>query len=64
MAELESQSTIDELRKAIDSLFRGKAPGSDGISPEIVKAGRENLSGGGTVLFDGSSSDPFPIREM
>ena len=42
MDELDSPPTIDELRKAIDSLSCGKAPGSDGIPPEIVKAGREN----------------------
>jgi len=41
MDELDSPPTIDELMKAIDSLACGKAPGSDGIPPEIVKAGRE-----------------------
>lgn len=37
MEELESPSTIDKLRKAINSHSCGKAPGSDGIPPEIVK---------------------------
>ena len=42
MDELDTPPTIDELMKAIDSLSCGKAPGSDGIPPEIVKAGRKN----------------------
>ncbi len=42
MDELDMPPTTDEMRKAIDSLSCGKAPGSDGIPPEIVKAGREN----------------------
>ena len=42
MEELDAPPTIDELRKAIDALSCGKAPGSDGIPPEIVKAGEEN----------------------
>ena len=40
--ELDSPPTIIELRKAIDSLSCGKAPGSDGISSEILKVGRKN----------------------
>ncbi len=44
--ELDLPPTIDELRKGINSLSCGKAPGSDGIPPEVVKAGRQNsLSG-------------------
>lgn len=42
MDELDSPPIIDELMKAIDSLACGKAPGSHGIPPEIVKAGRES----------------------
>lgn len=40
--ELDSSPTIDEIGKAIDLLSCGKAPGSDGIPPEILKTGREN----------------------
>ncbi|KAI8512327.1 hypothetical protein Bbelb_089660 [Branchiostoma belcheri] len=40
MEELDNAPTIDELRKAINSLASGKAPGSDGIPPEVVKAGK------------------------
>ncbi|XP_019625432.1 PREDICTED: uncharacterized protein LOC109470795 [Branchiostoma belcheri] len=40
MDELDTPPTIDELRKAINSLASGKAPGSDGIPPEVVKAGK------------------------
>ncbi|KAI8510866.1 hypothetical protein Bbelb_117820 [Branchiostoma belcheri] len=40
MEELDTPPTIDELRKAINSLASGKAPGSDGIPPEVVKAGK------------------------
>ncbi|KAL0195112.1 hypothetical protein M9458_008684, partial [Cirrhinus mrigala] len=40
MEELDSPPTIEELGKAIDSLACGKAPDSDGISSEIIKAGK------------------------
>ncbi|XP_076030439.1 uncharacterized protein LOC143018741 [Oratosquilla oratoria] len=35
-----STAAVDELRKAIDSLASGKALGNDGITPEVVKAGK------------------------
>ena len=35
MEELDTPSTVDELRKAIKSLASSKAPGSDGLPPEI-----------------------------
>lgn len=37
MEELYTEPTIEELNKAIDSLASGKAPGSDGISPDLIK---------------------------
>ncbi len=43
MEELDALPTIDELNKAIDSLARGKAPGSDGIPPEVIKAGQKSV---------------------
>ena len=37
MQELDVEPTIGELKKALNCLFSGKAPGKDGIPPEIVK---------------------------
>ena len=42
MEELDTPPTVDELRKAIKSLASGKAPGSDGLPPEIVKLASES----------------------
>lgn len=37
MDELDAQPTLDELSKAIDSLAAGKALGSNGIPPDLLK---------------------------
>ena len=37
MEELDTEPTLEELSKAIDSLASGKAPGSDGIPPDLLK---------------------------
>jgi hypothetical protein len=41
MEEFDEPPTIEELRKAINALSCGKAPGSDAIPAKIVKAGKE-----------------------
>ena len=43
MDELDDEPTEEELRKAIDCLSAGKAPGEDGIPLEVVKQGQEVL---------------------
>ena len=37
MEELDIEPTLEKLGKAIDSLASGKAPGSDGIPPDLIK---------------------------
>ena len=37
MEELNTEPTLEKLSKAIDSLASGKAPGSDGIPPDLLK---------------------------
>ena len=37
MEELDTEPTVEELSKATDSLATGKAPGRDGIPPDLVK---------------------------
>ena len=43
MEELDTEPTVEELSKAIDSLAAGKAPGSDGIPPDLIKHCRTTL---------------------
>ena len=42
MEELDAPPIIVELGKAINSLAYGKAPGSDSIPPEVIKAGKDS----------------------
>ena len=37
MEELDTEPTLEELSKAIDSLASGKAPGGGGIPPDLIK---------------------------
>lgn len=37
MDELDAEPTLGDLSKAIDSFVAGKVPGSDGISPDLIK---------------------------
>ena len=39
MDELDAKPNIEELDKAVDALSNGKAPGSDGIPPEVITSG-------------------------
>lgn len=41
LEELDAAPSIEEVSKAIDSLDSGKVPGNDGISPEVIKAGKK-----------------------
>jgi hypothetical protein len=41
--ELDEKPTKEELSKAIDCLAITKAPGEDGIPPEVIKTGKEEL---------------------
>ncbi|XP_051973121.1 probable RNA-directed DNA polymerase from transposon BS isoform X1 [Xyrauchen texanus] len=41
--ELDATPSMEELCKAIDSLACNKAPGSDGIPPELIKAGAKTV---------------------
>ena len=44
LKEIDAEPTLDELEKAINCLDSGKAPGSDGISPKIIKCGKVSLT--------------------
>ena len=43
LEELDSEPTLEDLNKAIDALASGKAPGEDGIPPEVIKCGKPAL---------------------
>ena len=42
MHELDRPPSLEELQKAIDSLACNKAPGKDGIPPEVIKISKNN----------------------
>ena len=44
MEELDTEPTLEELSKAIDSLTSGKAPGSDGIPPRPNQSLQDHLT--------------------
>ena len=41
--ELDGQLTVEEVRGAVDYLACGKAPGSDDITPDVIKCGKPAL---------------------
>lgn len=43
LEELDAEPTVEELSKAIACLSTGKAPGEDGIPPEVIKSGKEAI---------------------
>ena len=43
LEELDREPTIAELKKALDSLASGNAPGKDGIPAEVLKCCKETL---------------------
>ena len=43
MEELDAEPILEELGKAIDRLAFGKAPGTDGILPDLVKSWKSTL---------------------
>ena len=43
LEELHSEPTLEELSTAIDVLASAKAPGEDGIPPEVIKCGKPAL---------------------
>ena len=49
--ELDKPPTVDETIKAIKQLSSGKAPGEDGIPPEVYKYGGAELAAELTRLF-------------
>ena len=51
LKELDKLPTVDETIKAIKQLFSGKAPGEDGIPPEVYKYGADKPAAELTRLF-------------
>lgn len=43
MEDLDLEPTVEEVEKSVDSFSSGKAPGDDGIPPEVLKCARGTL---------------------
>ena len=43
MEDLDAEPTLEKLSKAIDSLACGKAPGTDGILPDLIERRKSTL---------------------
>ena len=46
-------ASVEEVRKAVSSMKSGKAPGADGVSADMLKAGREIIVRTLTEIFEG-----------
>ena len=44
MTELDDKPTLEKVGNVTEALLDDKAPGSDRISPEVVKCGKQLLS--------------------
>ena len=43
LEELDTEPTLEEVRKVIDNLIRDKAPGNDGIPPDLIRHCKTSL---------------------
>ncbi|KXJ18020.1 hypothetical protein AC249_AIPGENE27459, partial [Exaiptasia diaphana] len=50
MGELDDPPSLEELSKAINTLANSKATDSDGIPPEVIKAGKKTVPTPASVL--------------
>ena len=60
LEELDAEPTVGELSKSIDALSSGKAPGEDGIRPEIINIAAERC---GQSLRSRGSDPPTSPRQ-
>ncbi|KAK4318168.1 hypothetical protein Pmani_010810 [Petrolisthes manimaculis] len=60
MEELDVPPSVEELSKAIDSLTCGRAPGSDGIPPEVLKS----VGGRCIPLYTRSDGNLFNLASL
>ena len=52
MGELDEPITMEEVKKAIQELRRGKAPGVDGVVNEVLKYGGEQMARALYLMFN------------